>query len=307
MRRTSLPRAEDLFQGEWIELRGNSTYGHSLPCSLVAVREEDQIIIALAYRSRNEDLLYLAEELYPEISHYSPKDRNDLSNIGRVLIAQMNEDHPYFRLEGQTWGTWAAEKGYWADRVALFKRMGVYDELVRRGVMTPEKVSDILAGLNEKETPPVWENKPTASSKQEPEFLLYVDPGTSFVLYDKRFLTREQDNKYIYAFGFLRDGGGHGLHVFKIDWDEPYGKLASYSILQVAKDDGQKLYVGGLPSDMFIWDLPEVKRTGDCVKLSKNVLNLKELGRVEQSFRMAHDRYDEKFVLLLEQANSKWD
>jgi len=140
--------------------------------------------------------------------------------------------------------------------------------------------------------------------KAKPELLFYVE-GPTFVVYDARFL-EEQDDKYIYGYGFFRDARV-GTFLFTIDYDRKYRKLVTSVALQMARDAGDLIYDGeGYGDVLELSGLQDVERDGDYVRLTKDKMDLGLLSRFERRARSRVDRYGEILTLLLEMAESKW-
>ena len=164
----------------------------------------------------------------------------------------------------------------WANRVRTFMANGWYSDMVRNGELTKERVKEIISKLPKKK--PI--NKKELDNRPA-EPLLYSDLDNSFILYDKKFY-ENQDEKYIYAFGFLRDSAKKS-YVFTLDYDKPYEKIATYIIFQIAYDNKEKLYINSPPSDHIALDgLNGIKIENDFAYLTEPALNLKKFANAEK-------------------------
>lgn len=194
----------------------------------------------------------------------------------------------------------------WESRVQEFLTNGWYSELVRQGQMTKDRVLAIRSGLRSKQ--PEQVEKPKAD-EQKSDVLVFIDDPkepVSFIIYDAKFLAEPED-KHIFAHGFFRSSENIGTFLFKIDYERQYAKLATYVALQMAKQNGEPIYIGEGYGDLLELDgLENVKVTGDYVYLTKDVLPLAALARKEKAARKAADQYDQLYYSLVEQADSKW-
>ena len=253
----------------------------------VAILNSEDLIIASASDEWGATLLRVVKE-------YRGK------NIGNILGKYWYEMNPSFTSGGfSPMGQQNAIK-IWADRVRTFMKNGWYSDMVKKGELSPEKVKEIVSKLPEQK---VYKNNKKASSSVEP--LIYTDFDNSFVLYDKKFY-EDKDEKYIYAFGFLREAGGKP-YIFTLDYDKPYKDIATYIIFQIAYNNKQKLLIKSPPSDHVTVDgLAGIKIDGDYAYLTEPALNLTKYANAEKQYRNQHDKYDEIYYSLIELANSKW-
>jgi hypothetical protein len=171
-------------------------------------------------------------------------------------------------------------------------------------VETSARVKDILKGIGE---------RPTPQQKSEPEIikptgdiLVYVDDNITFVVYDRAFL-QEQDERFIHGFGFFRDSHV-GVYLYRIDYDRPFANLTTRVALQMARDNGDKIYDGeGYHDMMESWDkIPGVEREGDYIVVTQDVLPLSSMVAKERRIRKPLDPHREKQNLLIEIAEAKW-
>ncbi len=187
----------------------------------------------------------------------------------------------------------------WKARVREFLNNGWYSELVREDRLTTVRVKAILADLGEREP-----RRAPETAKPQKKVLVMVD-YPSFVIYDQAFFG-DQDDKYIYGYGFFRGSNGKSF-LFTIDYEQEFAKLATSVALQMARDEGEPVYVGKGYGDTVEWELlPEAKREGDYVSLTRDVLNLSQLGGLEKQIRRKLDSFDQSYNLLLEMSESKW-
>lgn len=256
--------------------------------SIVVFNEDNQIVAAASDEWRATLLRVVIE--------YRRK------NLGQILGTVWYKNNPSFGSGGFSPSGKANAVKIWAGRVRELLHTGMYSQLVKNGDITKERVRKILADLPDRKS--VLPSKPAV--KQSPELLLYTDMESMFVLYDAKFY-QEQDEKYIYAHGFLRTTSNK-WYIFALDYDDQYRKLATYIIFQIAYNIKEKLYVETPPSDhLEISDIPEIVVDKDNYAMLTNpVMNLKPLADREKLYRKQHDKYDEAYYALLELANSKW-
>lgn len=282
-----------ILAGEPIEIRA----GASSTEDVVALNEAGQVV-AHASNEWGATLLHVARE-------YRGR------GLGKVLGRIWYELHPERRSGGYTHEGEQNALRMWAARVREFLARGWYSALVRQGDLSPQRVEQITAGLFRSASEPRIPERPTAFQKSQgvslQDLLFMVDPGTSFTIYDRRFL-EDPDPKYVYAHGFLRDASPVGTFFFKLDYAPAFAKLALATALQLARDDRRtKLYVGEGYGDMLELDklgadFP-VARKGDYVWLTKNVVPLADLGRLEA--RTRRDPYGQVAATLTEEAEGK--
>lgn len=254
----------------------------------IAIFNEDGYIIATASDEWGATLLRVVEE-------YRGK------NLGTILGKYWYEMNPDFSSGGFSPKGQSNSIRIWADRVRTFMKNGWYSEFVKTGEITSDKVKEIVSKLPNKKN---IEKKKKDTRPAEP--LIYSDLDNSFVIYDKKFF-EDRDEKYIYAYGFLRDTGGKP-YVFTLDYDKTYEKIATYVIFQIAYDNKEKLLIKSPPSDHISVDgVKGIVVDGDYAYLTQPALNLKKYANAEKQYRKQHDKYDEAYYSIIELANSKWN
>ena len=257
----------------------------------LAIVNSDGLVVARASDEWGATLLTVAQE-------YRGK------GLGKILGKVWYEINPSSSSGGFTPSGEQNALALWRDRVQEFVSRGWYSGLVRQGRLTHERVKEILAGKTEREPRP----KVRAPQTSQPtgDILVYSD-GITFVVYDRAFLV-EPDEKFIHGFGFLRDEANVGVFFYKIEYDRPYADMATRVALQMARDNGEDLYDGEGYHDMLETEgIPGVVRQRDTLKVTQDLVPLKSLAQKERRARKAGDPYDEKYHLLLEMAESKWD
>jgi GNAT superfamily N-acetyltransferase len=224
--------------------------------------------------------------------------------IGRALAAFWYEFNPKSTSGGFTPSGRANAIATWQTRVHEFLSRGWYSALVREGRMSQARVKEILADLPKQ---PPKRRAETERVEPEADLRVYVDDdGIAFVLYDARFLS-DRDEKYVYGYGFLRSSTAHGSFFYRIEHDAKYLKLATAIGLQMARDQGEPVYVAAAPGDLIEWEVVlQAERDGDYVALTEDVLPLKALAAAERRLRRKSDPYREIPNSLLEIAESKW-
>lgn len=225
--------------------------------------------------------------------------------LGKILAKAWSAQNPKYDSGGFTGHGLAMRERIWEEEVRNFLAKGGYTAMINKGLISKQRVKEILSDLSAKR-PTTHSPLPKAPDqpKQKEELLVYAD-GTTFVLYDRRFYD-ENDDAYIYGYGFLRDDSSVGTFYYTLDYIRKYDKLTTAIALQMAKDEGSDLYVGQGYSDYIEADLvPAAVQEGDYLTLTRDLLNLKQLSRQEARIRKSLDAYGEQYALLLEAAESK--
>jgi hypothetical protein len=224
--------------------------------------------------------------------------------LGKILGKYWYEYNPNWQSGGFTQAGQANDLSIWRDRVREFVSNGWYSQLIREGRLTQERLKAILKGVGKRPAAP--KEVVDTSVKPTGKILFYADDVT-FVLYDRAFLD-EPDEKFIHGFGFLRDN--HlGTFLYRIEYDRPFAKLVTEVALQMAKDNGDRLYdAGDGVADLLedVDSIPGVVRDGDYLEVTQNLVPLKMLSQQERRTRKPLDPYGEKYNQLLEMAESKW-
>lgn len=254
----------------------------------IVIFNEEGLIVATASDEWGATLLRVVKE-------YRGK------NLGTVLGKYWYKMNPDFSSGGFSPKGQNNAVRIWADRVKTFMQNGWYSDLVKKGEITSDKVKEILSKLPNKRN---IEKKKKDNRPAEP--LIYSDLDNSFVIYDKKFF-EDHDEKYIYAFGFLREASGKS-YIFTLDYDKEYQKIATYVIFQIAYDNKEKLLIKSPPSDHASVDgIEGIVVDGDYAYLTQPALNLKKYANAEKQYRSQHDKYDEVYYSMIEIANSKWN
>jgi GNAT superfamily N-acetyltransferase len=281
------------FKGEYYELRAEKKLVKDKGIAM-ALFNEDGEIVGIAQDEWGATLVVVARE-------YRGK------GLSKKLFSTWIEWNPSKTSGGMTDAGRNMSINFWEERVRKFLEYGWYDQLVRKKQITMEKINQILAGLSKKR---VYKPVKKKSTKEEPLFLI---EDSNFVVYDKAFYDIADLYTYdgtvektIYATGLLRSSPGIGTYAYSIDYEPKYRKLAHEIILQMVKDDGEKLYYGKGYTDILELKGMPIKKEGDYISLTKDVLPLKQMARVEKRYRKERDQYDELFTIILETADSKW-
>jgi GNAT superfamily N-acetyltransferase len=225
--------------------------------------------------------------------------------LGRVLARAWYDINPSSVSGGFTSAGRRNAVSAWETRVREFLANGWYSALVRAGRMEKSRVDEILSGLSKKRPSDFLE---MPADQGERRSLVYVDDdGIAFVLYDARFLD-EPDEKWILAYGFLRESSGHGAYFYRMEYEPDVELVATAIALQLARDNGEQLYVGSAPGDMVPWELiPEAVEEHDGhIEIVRDLIPLRTMARQERSVRGPRDPYGQRRDELLELAESKW-
>lgn len=282
-----------IVQGEPMTVRAEKAPKEDAGVSL-AIMNSDGLIVARATDEWGATLLSVAQE-------YRGK------GLGKIIGKFWYEYNPTYRSGGFTEAGRQNALALWRDRVEEFASRGWYTALVRAGRMTAARVKEILAKAHVKERTPSSAPPPAPEGmKATGDILIYVDEDISFIVYDRAFLT-EQDEKFIHGFGFFRDAPGVGVFLYRIDYDRKFAGLTTRVALQMARDTGEKLYDGEGYHDMIeVENIPGVEREGDYITVTKDLLPLRTLAQIEKRTRKAVDPHDELKDTLIEMAESKW-
>lgn len=284
-------------KGEPIQIRSEAAPGVNDGATLVALNAKKEIV-AMASEEWGATLFRVVDEYRG-------------SGIGQALGRLWYDLNPSFGSGGFTVSGEQNAIRLWGARVREFLDRGWYTELVRSGRITAERVREILADLPDTRRASPLPEPAARSVPSQRDIRFLIDPGVSFIIYDARALDGDQgehpDEKYIYAYGFFRHDERVGLFLFRIDYDREFRRLATEIALQMARDEGEPLYVGRGYADLVEWeDIPDVRREGDYVSLTKDVFPIKAMSRIERLKRMPVDRYGQREALLVEAAEMKW-
>lgn len=276
--------------GETLTLRAEDTPVRDGGTSL-AILDSEGRIAAVAESEYGATLIAVAQEARGK-------------GLGKVLAKVWHDLNPKYESGGMTEAGEALMSAFWEGRVREFVSNGWYDQLVRDGRMTRERVDAVLSALPPGGRPTA---RPDAQVQPTGEVLVMSDGSTFVTVYDRAFL-EAQDDRFIHGHAFLRDAPNVGTFVYSIEYDRPFADLTTRAILQLARDNGERLYDGRGYHDLLegVEDLPGVERDGDHIAVSQDLLPLRTLAAKERRTRKAVDPYGEIETLVMEQADAKW-
>jgi len=234
--------------------------------------------------------------------------------IGAILSKVWHELNPSFGSGGMTGAGNALMQSVWADRVREFLSLGWYTQMVRDGRMTPERVREILADLPGRRPQPAAP-RPAAPRPAAPRPMVMSDGETFVTVYDRAVLddpgafASDPDDDMVYGHAFLRDAPGVGTFVYSIEYDRRFAELTTRAILQLARDNGYRLYVGdrGYHDPLEgVESIPGVTVDGDYLTVGSDVLPLRSMAELERRTRRPVDPHGEVEVALMERADAKW-
>ena len=131
----------------------------------------------------------------------------------------------------------------------------------------------------------------------------------SFVIYDKSFLV-DQDDRFIYGYGLLRDSSDVGDFFFQLDYDRRYDDTVTRIALQFAKNRGNNpLYdgKGDHYSDILeVEGISEIRIEGEYIYIERDLVDYSPLVLRDKIYRGRIDEYDEIKLNLEERAVAKW-
>ena len=280
-----------LVKGEAMTVRAEKQPSRDKGETLV-VFNSDGLIVAQASDEWGATLIAVARE-------YRGK------GLGKVLGRYWYEFNPSYRSGGFTQSGERNALALWRERVHEFSSLGWYSALIREGRISYDRVKEILAGAGER---PLSRNEPEPTPeevKATGEILVYADDIT-VVVYDRAFLD-EPDERFVHGYGFYRDTPETGPYIFAIDYDRPFADITTRAVLQLARDNGERIYDGEGYHDMIEADnIPGLERDGDYITITRDLIPLRAMAQKEQRLRKAVDPYREKHDSLLEIANYKW-
>ena len=261
----------------------------------LAILNEEGQVVAQASNEWGATLLVVAQEYRGQ-------------GLGGILGRFWYDFNPEHQSGGYTTAGRDNAVRMWEARVREFLSRGWYSQLLREGKIDNARVDLILSDLEGRK--PRHKLVPDRAAKPAKKDLrLYVDDPT-FVLYDARFLEdpqAENAEDYIYGFGFFRSSSPVGSFLFTIDYDRSHEKVVTLAALQMARDNGEPIYVGEGYGDLLEWEgIPSVEKEGDYIEMTRDALPLAQLGKEERRARRKVDPYGEAEALLLEKAESKW-
>lgn len=225
--------------------------------------------------------------------------------LGQVLGKIWYDWNPSFSSGGFTPQGEAAAIRRWESRVHDFLSKGWYSVLVKTKQLTNARVKEILSWLSGRRVN-LERNMPEVPKDVKPKLLLLVRDESYFCLYDEKFY-QNQNEDYIYGSGLFRSDPRKGWFLYSLEYDRKFWKLVTTIALQMAKNEGEPLYNGEGYGDLLELDgLQNVVQEGDYVQLTKDMVPIADMARLEAITRKKYDRYDEKLTLLMEMADSKW-
>jgi len=279
-------------KGEMLQVRSESPVEMGRGATLTVFNEKGQRI-ASAQNEWGATLIAVAKEY-----------RNQ--GIGSEVSRIWYKNNPNFKSGAFSSGGIKNAKRRWENRVRYFLAMGWYSRWIREGQLTQAHVNRILSGLGEKKN---LTTKRRSSSRKN--LLVYSD-GTSFVLYDERFLVdpeSEESDRFLHGYGFLRAQEGIGTFFYTLDYDEGFGPAVTAIAMQLARDAGEPLYVGRGYGDLiekkYLKGLP-VEVIGNKISLNEDVIDLGSLSSKEKMKRESENSFGQRLSLLIEKSESKW-
>lgn len=295
-----------------VAARNRKEYGHLLQNIIVAgeplqVRAEkppvtDKGTSLAILNARGEVVARATDEWGAVLLTVAREHRG--KGLGRVIGEHWYRWNPSYKSGGFTQAGESNAIRIWDARVGEFLARGWYSELVKRKRLTKARVDEILHGfLRGKQAP--RSPRPPEPEARKGEVLVRVEYPT-FVVYDSRFLD-EQDEGHLLGYGFFRDAPRVGAFLYTIDYDRSHRKLVTSVAMQMARDEGERVYVGEGYGDIIeLEGIPGVEREGDYAFLTRDVLPLRAMAAKERVARRKVDPHGEIGTLLLEMAESKW-
>lgn len=280
-----------IVKGESYQLRSEGPLERDRGMTLVLLNAKQEIV-ARASDEWGATLITVARE-------YRGK------GLGQVLGKVWYEWNPSYKSGGFTSAGQENALRLWEERVHEFAARGWYSELVRQGRLSREQVKAILADLKRRPKQVLPDDPIQRPPDPKKELLVFAD-GVTFVVYDSRFL-QNQDEEFLHGYGFMRESNPVGTFYYTIDYDRPFQKYVTEIALQMARDNGETLYIGpGYGDIMELEGIDHIEQDGNYISLTRDLLPLKALAAKERRARRSNDPYDEIQAALLEMAESKW-
>jgi hypothetical protein len=197
--------------------------------------------------------------------------------------------------------------------VREYLRKGIYSQLVRDKVLTPERVKAITGGIGSR----YEEKQPLNFGTDNPnDWLLYANDG-AFVLYDRKLkdiLEKiDEENSWFWYERFIKGtsfaGGGYHdngrLYLHQLGGDTSnIKKFMLLLALSYAKKEGVPLHV--YDDDKGMLDPNYVEIDGNLATLKGNPTDWTQFSNQEARFRKSFDRYGEFYNRILELAEAKY-
>lgn len=219
--------------------------------------------------------------------------------VGDYLLKEWYKLHPDMSSGGYTRSGEKMDRRYWEDRVREFLSNGWYSELIKKGKLKKERFEEITKNIGKRKV-----KKELVVDEKESKIFVFVE-DTQFVIYDSRFY-EDQNEDYIYGFGFIRHSQDK-YFFYKLDYERKYAELTTRVGMQLAYDNGYKIYIGRFYGDSVEEKyVPEAIVEKDYIYLKKPIMDIKKLSKEEKEYRKKHDKFNEMYNSLLETANGKW-
>jgi len=247
--------------------------------------------------------------------------------LGPILKSYWSELNPSYVSGGFTSEGFRNFKKHWVDRVSNALSSGIYSEAIKRNILSKEIVQSIIYNYesfggkvqNKMISSVDIESKKNTNNSNKDDLIYYQPSGNMFIIYDKLFI-KDNDPKYIYAYGFIQSSEHVGNFIYKIEYSNNYSEKAERIMLQVAKNIGiEYLYNDEGYSDYIsLSNIPEVTNTKIeknnkslyYIKINKDTYpSLSSDGSLEKKIRDMAGKYEsyEIETNLVEMAESKTD
>jgi hypothetical protein len=286
-----------LVKGEPFQLRSEAPPAKESGETMVILNSKGEIV-AMASNEWGTTLLQV-------VSEYRSK------GLGPILGRFWYDINPHLGSGGFTPAGERNAIKVWENRVREFLTLGWYTALIRDGRMTKARVEKILSGLSGARPSTEIPQDPPKVAPTKKDIRFMIEPDQYFVIYDARALEGDEneppDEKYIHAHGFFRSSDQIGMFLYAIDYDRPFQTVATSLALQMARDMDEPLYIGQGYTDIVEWEnIPGVVRDGDYITMTRDVLPVAAMAKVERIQRKLVDRYGQRKNGILEVANQKW-
>lgn len=235
--------------------------------------------------------------------------------IGTLLVKAKRELDPDIDSGGVTPEGLANIKRVHAEMVRDYLRDGIYTELIKQGVITKDKVQDIVKGLPKKKE----KQQKNLKTNDPKDLLVMTDDGQSHVIvYNKNIFDQDFDEQPTdfwakqFVHGSLMLGGDGGSVPF-ISRLHGSDKIKAFMIeIMLNGKVGESIKLNDDESTLMkkkLDDKLKVEKYGnetddDHYYIESPTMNVKGIGRAEEKYRKRHDRHDEWYHRIQEMGDA---
>jgi hypothetical protein len=236
--------------------------------------------------------------------------------LGLILTKMAWEAEPGKTTGGCTPAGAKVTKKAHTEFVRDYLQKGFYSQLIRDGVLTKERVQEIIKSAGLPAQPSKPRQRVNLESNDPRDFLLYAEDG-AFIVYDRKLKDLieqgNEDDNYLWYERFIKGtsfaGGGYHpenkLYLHQLGGDTANIKNSMFKlVLSYAKQEGVPLHV--YDDDLNMVNESEMEVNRNLVSLKGTPINYSGAANEERRFRKSFDRYDEFKARVLELAEAKY-